>query len=137
MMEPGPELDALVAEGVMGLSISWEENTPCPYCGSEMRYCGARSRCTQCAEWRHGPYKEYSTDDGVALEILRHMSTEGWGYTIYGRTGGTVTVLLERTPIVDGCLMHSEQERHYVRSGEGLAHAACLVSLKAKGVEVE
>lgn len=72
-MEEGIELDTLVAEKVMGLSVPWDENTPCSYCGSTIRYCGSRSWCSDCHEWRCSPYKEYSTDIAAAWEVVGHV----------------------------------------------------------------
>jgi len=75
-MKAGRELDALVAEKVFGVTIEWGEGTPCPYCGSEMRYCGSRSRCSQCQEWIYGPYKDYSTEMAAAWEV--HKAACDW-----------------------------------------------------------
>jgi len=72
-LEAGRELDALIAEKVMGLPVVELKDAPCPYCGSEMRFCGARSWCSDCREWRHSPYKEYSDDIAVAWEVVEKM----------------------------------------------------------------
>lgn len=80
-MESGRELDALVAEKVMGLKLKSMRYAPCPYCGMEMRYCGQRSRCTTCSEWRDGPAKEYSTEIAPAWEVIEKMvelGFDGW-----------------------------------------------------------
>ena len=75
---PGSELDALVASKVMGLALPPLEIAACPYCGDEMRFCGERSRCTTCSEWRYGPAKEYSTDIDAAWEVLEKLRSDGF-----------------------------------------------------------
>ena len=62
-MPAGREMDALIAEMVMGIEpISFDDETKCPECEATMRFCGSRSWCSSCHEWRHSPYKEYSED---------------------------------------------------------------------------
>ena len=77
-MEAGPEMDALVAVRVLRLAaVEWGEATPCPECGGEMRYCGARSRCYNCSEWRYSAYREYSTEIAAAWEVVGAMAARG------------------------------------------------------------
>lgn len=69
-MPAGRELDALIAERVFGLEKISLEEASCPYCHFEMRFCGERSRCTNCNEWRYSPYKEYSSEIEQAFGVV-------------------------------------------------------------------
>jgi hypothetical protein len=81
--EPGPEMDALVAVRVLGLApVAWGEATPCPECGGEMRYCGARSRCCNCSEWRYSAYREYSTEIVAAWQVVEALAARDFVATI-------------------------------------------------------
>src|SRR5690349_15408493 len=62
----GKELDALVGRRIFGLDLAWDENTHCPVCEGDMRYCGARSWCYNCHEWRYSAYPEYSESIAAA-----------------------------------------------------------------------
>lgn len=79
----GIQIDAWVAEHVMKIEpIVWDENTEdyyCPYCKDRMRFCGERSWCSTCSEWRYSPYKEYSSDIISAWEIIEKIHKDGWG----------------------------------------------------------
>jgi len=46
---------------------------PCAYCGNQMRYCGARSWCSDCHEWRYTAYKDYSDDLVSAWEVVEEL----------------------------------------------------------------
>ena len=69
-MEANPEMDALVAERVMGLPSIALKDAGCPYCDDVMRFCGERSWCSSCHEWRYSPYQEYSDDIAAAWEVV-------------------------------------------------------------------
>jgi len=136
-MEAGRELDALVAEKVMGLSAPWDENTPCPYCGEIMRYCGQRSWCTSCSEWRYGPYKEYSEDISAAWEVVERL--DALGYWFQGRTRFD-----NEGEHDDGCWAGftphlttgwNGQPDHYTNA-PSMPHAICLAALKAVGIDI-
>jgi len=132
----GTELDALVAEKVMGLDVEWNTETPCPYCDSEMRYCGDRSRCTQCGEWRYGPYKEYSTNMAAAWEVVEKLCN--WD------VGDNMLILMGQGPDPsnpDDPGNWWEAEINGIKIGKVKAkadtapHAICLAALKAKEVD--
>ena len=134
-MEAGRELDALVAEKVMGLSAPWDENTPCPYCGEIMRYCGQRSWCTSCSEWRYGPYKEYSEDISAAWEVVEKLR-KSYRVRIHEFGSGWQASL----EIKDGRLRYPIEISHEgdeSANSDTAPHAFCLAALKAVGVEVE
>jgi len=67
------EIDALVAQNIFGLAIVKLEDASCPYCGDEMRFCGSRSWCAICSEWRYSPYKEYTNDISAAWEVVEKL----------------------------------------------------------------
>lgn len=73
-MTAGPELDARIAVAVLGLPVVDLKDANCPYCGDEMRFCGERSWCSSCGEWRHSPYKEYSDDIAAAMTVFLKMA---------------------------------------------------------------
>jgi hypothetical protein len=88
-IEPGRELDALVAVRVLGFApVAWDEETPCPECGGEMRYCGERSRCCNCSEWRCSPYREYSSEIAPAWEVVDQMHGRGVQWLLKPLAGG-------------------------------------------------
>ena len=68
----GPTLDWHIAHFVMGLPYKelTSGDCPCAYCGNQMRYCGARSWCSDCHEWRYTAYKDYSSDLIAALDVV-------------------------------------------------------------------
>ena len=66
-------------------------------------------------------------------EILNLLSHKGWSYTIYSSPGGPWLITIQRIPVVDGCLMLMDRVKLYAESRESLAHAICLVALKAVG----
>jgi hypothetical protein len=122
--EAGRELDALVATKIMGIApIPWGDETPCPVCLEPMRYCGARSRCSRCSEWRYGPYLEYSSDIAAAWEVVEKMVETG-------------RLHLDRLGF-DGeewrCWMSPDAEgaTYFVGQAETAPLAICLVALKA------
>ena len=76
-MPAGKEMDALIATEIMGRETVELQDAFCPYCGEEMRFCGTRSWCSQCKEWRYSPYMEYSTDIAAAWEVVLHEMDKG------------------------------------------------------------
>lgn len=115
-MKPGRELDKLVAEKVMNLIGDYRM---CGYCGSEMRYCGDRSRCTQCGEWRYGPYKEYSEDIAAAWEVVEKMQ-EKHSFSLNSKRGWA-----------HASFMGGDLGKVVMAQGDSVPHAICLAALKA------
>jgi len=74
-MPAGVTLDWHIAHFVMGLPSKElsAEDCPCAYCGNQMRYCGARSWCSECHEWRYTAYKDYSDDLVSAWEVVKKL----------------------------------------------------------------
>ena len=145
-MEAGPELNALVATEVMGLEIEWNINTPCPYCHMEMRYCGSRARCTQCGEWRYGPYKDYSEDIAAAGEVVEATlkslaeSEEGKTFESGWVDNGFMLEISADGSAEAGFVRDDRDYYHeswkYWAKGKDAMEAICLAALAAKGVEV-
>ena len=78
-MEAGREMDALVAEKVMGLpkASSLGKDSRCPITGGEMRMGIDRAWCFDCRTWHYGPHKEYSADISAAWEVVDRMEQSG------------------------------------------------------------
>lgn len=121
-MEPGRELDALVAEKVMGLEITKIAN------GHMWFRDGVTLR---------SPIPHYSTDIAAAWLVVEKMSSDGWIHEI--------TEHINDSQIK--CAMFANRSGHYEsyeRSWDdeqwavsGTApHAICLAALKAVGIEV-
>lgn len=72
-MPAGREMDEMIWIGVFGRAVVALGDAPCPYCGSEMRFCGKRSWCSECREWRFSSVKEYSTDISAAWEVAEKL----------------------------------------------------------------
>lgn len=111
-MKPGPELDAIIAEKVMGLYVlsdgpEWFTVDQPP----------SKDRQTQ------REVKRYSTNIAHAFEVVEKV-----GYARFRLSG-------IRQPLMSG-------ERYSASFGVGYAdaetapHAICLAALRAKGVEV-
>lgn len=121
MIEPGPRLDALIAEKVFGCS---------PFIGPSEKYeCGCKpmnpSHETMIGSWSRIP--EYSTDIKAAWEII--SNPPGYGLCEF---------------YLSACRHHKYAWHCSINFGSGeeeygysAPHAICLAALKAVGVEVE
>ena len=123
-MPAGREMDALVAEKVMGLpGMVLGADTRCPITGGEMRMGVSRAWCFDCHEWHHSPYKEYSIDISAAWEVVEKMRANGCGFSTsdYGgfRKGWSVTFYNR----------HGDAPATY--EAETLPIAICRAALKA------
>lgn len=114
-MKPGRELDALVAEKVMGLKINWDETTPCPLCGDVGRFCGARMWCSHDG-WYYSQYKDYSTDIAAAWEVVEKLRGDGWIFNLSDSWAAQ---------------FHMPGNILVVSSAKSAPHAICLAALKA------
>lgn len=107
-MKPGRELDALIAEKVLGEDQKdFLESYGCPTCGYDGLY--------------YHP-KQYSNDIAAAWEVLEKHIERNWFFEISGNEDGTVQVILGRPP--------------GTATSKSISHAICLAALKAVGVEV-
>lgn len=124
-LKPGRELDALVAEKVMGLKINWDETTPCPLCGDVGRFCGARMWCSHDG-WYYSQYKNYSTDIAAAWEVVEKLPFSGRPYIHLGLCD-TYTDSPRWFVEVD---LDGPFKRVLVKA-DTAPHAICLAALKA------
>ncbi len=119
-MPAGPEMDALIAEKVFG--ITNPDPTKCPYCGYEMWVGVARSRCSICGEWRYSAHKEYSADISAAWEVVEKLKP--FKFEISRDNGGNIDCLI--------WLRETFTERHKpadVYGCESLPLAICRAAL--------
>ena len=71
-MQAGREMDALIAEKVMGLPHN-ELGEKCPRCGGETRIGLDRAWCGNCSEWIYSPYPEFSDDIAAAWQVVEKI----------------------------------------------------------------
>ncbi|KKM14802.1 hypothetical protein LCGC14_1702420 [marine sediment metagenome] len=75
----GLELNEAVAVEVMGLpKQTFGRETLCPECSILGRYCGTRSRCSNCNEWYYSPYRDYYYDIQATWEIVEKLNSSGF-----------------------------------------------------------
>ena len=122
-MEPGREMDAAVAEHVMG----WEFKTPayrhntCSNCGRPVsRYAWPSCRRRDC---------HYSTDDDAAWAVVRAMVEKEYVVTV------------SYVPMTDGsrdgwASIEDSDENVFCYEASTLAEAVCVAALRALGVEI-
>jgi len=117
MLEPGREMDALIAERVIGepfidpMYKYFGEPECCPHCG---RYCGYDCH--------------YSTDDDAAWRVVRAMMEKG-----IGRVSIQQMVIDGSWEVIFGLSCRSNRGLGCENS---FPHAVCLAALMALGVEV-
>ena len=119
-MKAGREIDALIHVEIFGLELLPLKLAPCPYCGDEMRYCGERSRCTPCREWRYGPAKEYSEDMACAWEVVEKLRADGFGFRLHAAVTGS-------------WVRFSKKGRQSRKHGGATPLAICLAAIAAVG----
>ena len=135
-MVAGRGLDEKIAVELMGLVLRPFEKAPCPYCGDGMRFCGGRSWCTTCGEWRYGPAKEYSEEIEPAWEVVEKLRTDG--YTVMVTTSGHeefAHVMVYKTkPYGDNDELRV-MDKEYCEGGNGdtVMLAICLAARAAVG----
>lgn len=123
----GPRMNSWVSVNVMGLPDIPLFGAPCPYCGGEMWHGRDRSRCTACGEWRRSPYKEYSSDDAAALEVLGHITPDSsWSLLLLRGKGERVyECTIHRT---DGGKVHASADTPAL----AICRAALLAVMEAE-----
>lgn len=87
-LEAGIELDRAVGILIIGLPDIQLKDAKCPYCGSEMRWCGTRSNCPE-HSWIYSPYRDYSTDMSDAWKVVKAI--EARGHCIMISSPGAIT----------------------------------------------
>lgn len=129
---PGPEMDALVAEHVLGCQVKWSSHGEhkWPYCA-----CSQHKPHNNPDELRDYELYDYSTSDAAALEVLKvflanntarrepyyHVEIDNFG------CGWNCSITEMNHP------RDSKEYRGYGDSGT-LAEAICRAALEAKGV---
>lgn len=121
-MKAGRELDALVAEKVMGCKVL-NAKTAAPDCGCPPsdEYSNRPHSSNKLGDDRH--LQRYTTDMAAAWEIVRHMNMKcDWLFSVRQRKSGAWRAMFF-TPDVDGPYFKSIRET--------MPHAICLAALKA------
>lgn len=147
-MKPGRELDALVAEKVMGV-VPPVDFRVCPICdevigrGAENPPPYFRLWCGRCGEWKYSPVSEYSTDISAAWEILERIITDwstggsfrgfGYGFKLEHCTEFSEEKWICTLPETTCAPPFEEMNEDLYVVGESAPHAICLASLKAVG----
>lgn len=130
-MKPGRELDALVAEKVMGCKVycvdpnysykdppkMWRCDCPGPNSAGERPHADDYSF--------DGEIKSYSTDIAAAWQVVEHLKS-GYGWNVTASGGGYKVILWRGGG--GAC---------QITGGETAAHAICLAALKALYKEFE
>lgn len=123
-MTPSRELDALVAEKVMGLKIKKGF-----YVEPHINKKGENR------EW----IKKYSSDLNAAFEVLRFLHLQGIAFCIEQAPSAkipTVHIVPKENYRQDCAVKFIEDMEKISNKSESVAHAICLASLMAVGVEV-
>lgn len=118
----GRELDAAVAERVMGLEVRWfwpgeERKNQHPVTPT-----GRKSYDGKGTEWDH--IKHYSTDIAAAMRVIEKMRERGYGWTIVTHRDGWFVRCFE---LPDEGL----RWRHNSHVNKSLAHTICETALAA------
>ncbi len=119
-MQPGREMDALIAEHVMGWKfIPWNGGkTNCPHCGRTYQgYCNYYDPMVYCDRDCH-----YSTDDDAAWNVVKAMWAKGYEINLSHDNGQ-----IDCDFRTGGC----EWDWASVPS---FPHAVCMATLRAMGV---
>lgn len=131
-MEAGRELDALVAEKVMGWHSRITPEIPTyPLIGPD-RAVPPGETLTKDRGYKEIPH--YSTDIAAAWDLLKHLDTQGvWVYNLSNacENSWSCTLCQRVGPGYSGLTYHQ------VWLVQTAPHAICLAALKAVGVEVE
>jgi len=115
-MQPGREMDAAVAEGVMGYAFYRYEkdNSRCYHCGRGL-YDDENGCDGECCH--------YSTDDDAAWTVVRAMWEKGYEINL-SRDDGQID-----------CDFREADKEWVWASAPTLPHAVCMAALRAMGVE--
>lgn len=133
-MNPGPQLDALIAEKVMNI-IDYCKcgNLPVSISPTKMVM-----TCLSCEKDKINPYSRSIVD---AWEVVEKLASQGFGYCIEkapDATRPTVHLIREKqTEEEDYSLINFVEDMETIKnSSSSLPHNICLAALKAVGVEV-
>jgi hypothetical protein len=145
-MTPGRELDALVAERVMGwrwlpVRFVWDDE-PLVYLLPPGGITEDVNSTTSGAwdenrVWHSMPC--YSTDIAAAWEVVEKMQAAGWGWCLEQHENADVPTawFLRASEIGRNARFSSPEQMEEKRSASGaMPHAICIAALKAVGHEV-
>lgn len=140
-MKPGRELDALVAEKVMGVEVA--RGVQCSYeCGFKNDDMGIAASRLEALGWvTHYPIPYYSTDIAAAWEVVEHIGV-GWSLTL-ARYSSISSAGHGWLACFAKSIHPADSTKSYYPDvvAHGLAdtapHALCLAALRVVGVEVE
>lgn len=134
-MKPGRELDALVAEKVMGLVVDLDNSKY--FDGTQVATrkedFGAIGEAVQTISGVYHPrlswpLPHYSTDIAAAWEVVERLSAENWIFDLLeGAHEGA-------SPWRAHFMREGERSNGY---GDSAPHAICLAALKAVGVKID
>ena len=122
-MEPGRELDALIAEKVMG----WRRvNDEDPYFWPSKEMCDRlKEQYPDVIGYDYFPAPLFSTDTAAAWEVVEHMINTP------GPDGDYWDVILDITSMKTICVMGELADYRVQAESKSTPHAICLVALKA------
>jgi len=118
----GPELDAQIAEKLMGLHVEWRKGQPL-WVGKDLP---GSPYVLEDGLFGHS-IRPYSTDIAAAWEVFEKMQRLGWGPEIWGRSAATMGVRVRI--YVSKIFLFLEEE------SQSLPLALCRSALKAVSQE--
>lgn len=136
-MDAGRELDALVAERVMGYQWWHREGLRNHLLSPDAaQWAGSLDMKPGAAETDKAFYNgapPYSTDIAAAWEVIERMTAQGWHYEIGGPAASTPH--WARFGRGDYDPHNDEWDEQHIGMGSAAPHAICLAALRAIGEE--
>ncbi len=127
-LQPGRELDALVAEKIFGCVVRDEPDEPWttegPHCGCEHRVHEELETDPEFTAPVPSGLRRYSTDIAAAWEVVQVLN-DRWNVTIHSPEAGEAEVEV----VLNGCV--GVNPRLEARA-ETVPHAICLAALEAQ-----
>lgn len=117
-LEAGPELDAQIAEKVMGLHVEWRKGVPL-WVGKDLP---GSPYVLEDGLFGHN-IDRYSKDIASAWQVFEKMQRRGWGPEIWGRSAVSMGVRV-RIYVPEAYLFLEEES-------DSISLAICRAALKA------
>ncbi len=138
-MNAGRELDALIAEKVMGWTRTEAAAVISTSPGSETTIIPAGwAEAMPDGSWEVKEIPLYSTDMTSAWEVVQKIKSMGYFWWMASHETGIITAHIRRKidshTFADGCMDHVGGTPHVW--ADTTAHSICLAALKAVGAEV-
>lgn len=128
-LEPGPHLDALIAEKVFGCSPKPGERN--------LFWCGCSQGHIDPDTYSCGELPKYSADISAAWEVVEYLPKLVERIN-HATDGPLILIHMEQGYPTDYFIrIELESFSHEASSEISMPHAICLAALKAVGVEVE